>query len=257
MKSNALLAAALSLGTVTVASAQAAKSDWTITGNAGLYTDYRFRGFTQTGSKPAFQGGFDVAHSSGFYLGNWNSNVEADLYRGASLEMDFYGGYKYALGAVTVDAGLLHYYYPTSNKSNNGATKSAKQTEIYLGAAFDIFTAKFSYGLTNFFGLGDSINGSAPVDTEGNYYLDLGAAKDLGDGWGVNAHYGYQYIKNGKAAGQPSNSVSDYRIGVTKDLSGWVAGASLVATSNKDYFKTAAAKPAGNTALVLSLSKAF
>lgn len=264
MNKNALLAAALTLGTVTVALAEEAKSDWTITGNAGLYSDYRFRGFTQTAYKPAFQGGFDVVHASGFYLGNWNSNVEQNLYRGASLEMDFYGGYKYALGPVTMDAGLLHYYYPTSNKSVYGATKAAKQTEIYLGAAYDIFTAKFSYGLTNFFGLGDGTS----TDTKGNYYLDLGVAKDLGNGWGVNAHYGYQYVKDGKKAGLVADNVSDYRLGVTKDLSGWVLGATLVATSKKDFAVTgnsyvdnqangAPLKDAGKTGLVLSLSKAF
>ena len=33
--------------------------------------------------KPAFQGGFDFAHKSGFYLGNWNSNVSSSLFNGA------------------------------------------------------------------------------------------------------------------------------------------------------------------------------
>ncbi len=254
MNKNALLAAALSLGTVTVALAEEAKSDWTLTGNAGLYSDYRFRGFSQTGYKPAFQGGFDVAHASGFYLGNWNSNVESGLYRGASLEMDLYGGYKYALGPVTMDVGLLHYYYPSSKTDG---MKQSKQTEIYLGAAYDIFTAKFSYGLTKFFGLGDPTATAASVDTKGNYYLDLGVAKDLGNGWGVNGHYGYQYVKNGKDAGLSSDNVSDYRVGVTKDLSGWVAGASVVATSKKGYFTTASSKEAGKTGIVLSLSKTF
>ena len=250
MKKNALLAAALSLGTVTVALAEEAKSDWTITGNAGLFSDYRFRGYSQTGFQPAFQGGFDVAHASGFYVGHWNSNVESGLYRGASLEMDFYGGYKYALGPVTVDAGLLHYHYPSSKKDGQ---KQAKQTEIYLGAAYDIFTAKFSYGLTNFFGLGDGTS----TNTKGNYYLDLGVAKDLGNGWGVNAHYGYQYVKNGKDAGLVADNASDYRIGATKDLSGWVVGASLVGTSKKDFALTASGKDGGKTGLVLSLSKTF
>lgn len=36
------------------------------TGNAMLASDYKFRGFTQTRYKPALQGGFDFAHSSGF-----------------------------------------------------------------------------------------------------------------------------------------------------------------------------------------------
>ena len=63
--------------------------DLTLTVNAGLFSDYRFRGFTQTAYKPAFQGGFDLSHGSGFYIGNWHSNVEQGLYRGASLEMGF------------------------------------------------------------------------------------------------------------------------------------------------------------------------
>ena len=38
-----------------------------LTGNITLITDYRFRGISQTFGKPAFQGGFDYANSSGFY----------------------------------------------------------------------------------------------------------------------------------------------------------------------------------------------
>ncbi|MGZ5126573.1 MAG: TorF family putative porin, partial [Burkholderiales bacterium] len=39
----------------------------TITGNVGLFSQYIFRGLTQTNRNPAVQGGFDYAHSSGFY----------------------------------------------------------------------------------------------------------------------------------------------------------------------------------------------
>ena len=90
--------------------------EFTFTGNAGLFSDYRFRGFTQTDYKPAFQGGFDFAHKSGFYLGNWNSNVEQALFNGASLEMDFYGGYKHTFGDFGLDVGVIYYYYPGTNK---------------------------------------------------------------------------------------------------------------------------------------------
>ena len=48
-------------------------SPHTLTGNAGLFSQYRFRGIMQTFGKPAFQGGVDYSHSSGFYAGNWNS----------------------------------------------------------------------------------------------------------------------------------------------------------------------------------------
>ena len=40
--------------------------DVSMTANAALLTDYRFRGISQTNRKPAFQGGFDFAHKSGF-----------------------------------------------------------------------------------------------------------------------------------------------------------------------------------------------
>ncbi|MFZ2652631.1 MAG: TorF family putative porin [Burkholderiaceae bacterium] len=238
------------------ASAQAqSSSDWTITGNAGLFSDYRFRGFTQTAYKPAYQGGFDVAHSSGFYVGNWNSNVEQALFRGASLELDFYGGYKMSLGNIGLDFGGLYYYYPT--KANTAGLGQAKQGELYVGASYSIFTAKFSYGATNFFGLGDGTT----TDTKVNYYLDLGAGYDLGGAWGMNGHYGYQHIPNGKSApiGLTADNVSDYKIGVTKDLSGWVASASLIGTSRKNLFTTGASAPegGGKSSLVLGLGKSF
>ena len=43
---------------------------YTLTGNFGIYSQYIFRGLTQTDGKPAFQGGFDWAHTNGFYLGH-------------------------------------------------------------------------------------------------------------------------------------------------------------------------------------------
>ena len=49
--------------------------DYTLTANVGLFSQYIFRGIAQTAGKPAVQGGFDWAHSSGFYLGTWGSNI--------------------------------------------------------------------------------------------------------------------------------------------------------------------------------------
>ena len=117
-------------------------------------------------------------------------------------------------------------------------------------------SGKFSYGLTNFFGLGDGTG----TDTKGNYYLDLGGTYDLGGGWGVNAHYGYQYVKNGETLGLQKNSVDDYKLGVTKDLSGWILAGTVVGTSRKDYFTTGISAPpegAGKTSVVVSVSKSF
>ena len=46
-----------------------------LTANIGLVSDYVFRGLTQTNGRPAIQGGIDYAHSSGFYVGTWLSNI--------------------------------------------------------------------------------------------------------------------------------------------------------------------------------------
>jgi uncharacterized protein (TIGR02001 family) len=46
-----------------------------IAANVTIVNDYRYRGLTQSNFKPAIQGGFDYAHESGFYIGNWNSSI--------------------------------------------------------------------------------------------------------------------------------------------------------------------------------------
>ena len=96
-----------------------------LTANINVTTKYKFRGQDQGESRstptaagtkwftPAIQGGFDWS-SSGFYVGNWNSNIG---FTNAGIEMDFYGGYK---GEITkdfgFDVGILQYYYPQKDK---------------------------------------------------------------------------------------------------------------------------------------------
>lgn len=100
-----LLAAGLAASVLAPSAAQAQ-----LTGNMTLITDYRFRGISQTYSKPALQGGIDYAHSSGFYVGNWNSNVsEGAGFPGGNLEMDFYGGWKKTWGDFGLDIGAIYY----------------------------------------------------------------------------------------------------------------------------------------------------
>ena len=177
---HSMLITALALGTATAfaqtAAPAAPASPWTLTGNAGLYSDYTFRGISQTNRQPAFQGGFDIAHSSGLYAGNWNSNVDSGFYNGANLEMDFYGGYKATFGDFGLDVGAIYYYYPGTGaggsiKINNG--------ELYIGGSWGPLTAKYSYAVTDFF--------SAPgPDSSGSSYLDLGFTYDVGSGFGVD-----------------------------------------------------------------------
>lgn len=248
--------AALALATLPAFAQTAAPTpDWTFTGNAGLFSDYRFRGISQTAGKPALQGGFDVAHSSGLYAGNWNSNVDSAMYNGANLEMDFYGGYKGTVGDFGFDVGALYYYYPGTGaggqfKVNNG--------EVYVGASWGPFSAKYSYAVTDFF--------SAPgPDSSGSSYWDVGFNYDVGSGFGLVAHVGYQSLKGGAVSwnsqidGSTPDSIVDYKLGGTYTVSGWVFGGAFIGT-NRDYsFGTAAlsGKNISNNTFVVSLSKSF
>ena len=102
-KTIASLSVAAALAIPALASAQAPAPS-PITGNAGLFSQYIFRGLAQTGGRPALQGGADYAHSSGAYLGTWLSNVswlnDANAYKESSLEWDLYGGYKGSLAGA-------------------------------------------------------------------------------------------------------------------------------------------------------------
>jgi uncharacterized protein (TIGR02001 family) len=187
-------------------------------------------GFTQTRYQPTLQGGFDYASKSGFYVGNWNANVEQSLYNGASLEMDVYGGYKGTAGAMSYDVGAIYYAYPgsTGTKIDN--------KEVYFGIGFGPVTAKLFYSMDDYF------------STQALFK-------------GANAHVGVLSLKNGVANGLIGNSVTDYKVGLTKDISGWVLGLSYLTTSKKNYFTTGAlsgvTKTAGDARALVSLAKTF
>ncbi|HEU4460143.1 MAG TPA: TorF family putative porin [Methylibium sp.] len=253
-KTTLALAAVLGLGSLQAYAADAPKPDWAFTGNAGLFSDYRFRGISQTNKKPAFQGGFDVSHVSGFYAGNWNSNIDSAFFNGANLEMDFYGGYKLPLGDLTLDFGALHYYYPGSGA---GGSFKIDNTELYVGGSYGPVSLKYFHAVSDFFGA---------VDSKNSQYLDAGFAYDLGGGLGVNAHVGYQKLKGGArvveiGSASLEDTIIDWKLGATYDIlgSGFVAGAAYVST-NRDLTGGTAAlsgRNISNGTLVLSLSKTF
>jgi uncharacterized protein (TIGR02001 family) len=245
---SALLVAAAPM--VVQAEDKKPEPDYTLAGNAGLFSDYRFRGFTQTGYRFAFQGGVDFSHKSGFYLGNWNSNVEQDLYTGASLETDWYGGYKLDVGPVGLDFGGLYYYYPNSGKTGSPKIKNA---ELYAGASAGPVSAKLYYAVTRFFSLGEG----SPFDTKGSLYLDISGSYEVIKGLTVLGHAGYQKVKNGKSLGLPADNVYDFKAGVSYDLSGWALGAAVVGTSKKNEFLTATGENGGKAGVVASVSKTF
>jgi uncharacterized protein (TIGR02001 family) len=222
-----------------------ASSPSPLTGNVSLVSDYRFRGLSQTFEEPALQGGFDYAHSSGFYLGNWNSSISDTFYAGSPLEMDFYAGYKPAFGDITGDVGILYYYYPGSNAPGIGKIDN---TELYVGAGWKWLSLKYFHAISDFFGL---------PDTKNSNYIDFTANVPFGSGWGLVGHVGRQKVKNISDA-----DYTDYKIGLTKDIRGWVLGAAFVDTDAEQAVYSplnarGESKFIGDSTVVFSVGKTF
>jgi uncharacterized protein (TIGR02001 family) len=241
-----------------------------VTANVALVTNYLYRGISQTGGKPAIQGGFDYAHASGFYAGVWGSNISwlNTSASNSSLELDTYLGFKNAFATdYSYDVGFLRYNYPGvyPNPIPTGFAK-ADTNEIYGLIGWKWVTLKYSYSLGDTFGL---------AEAKGTSYIDLSASYPIADsGVTLGAHYGKQTYKGtyanplpaagGYAAGA-SATYSDYKLSVTKDFSGYAWGlaySSTNATKGLGQFYNAVLADGSNidlgkSAVVLSVAHSF
>lgn len=273
---RSILAAMLSVCAAAAAlapmAAQAQKADWSGSGNLSLVSDYRFRGVSQTYGLPAVQGGFDLGHSAGFYVGTWGSNVGANdrdrrvpagsppgtrppqtttagtFAGGASLEMDFYAGYRFAIARnSTIDIGAIYYLYPGAKDPIT--LRRFDTTEAYIGASFGNFTAKVNYALSDHFGL---------IDSSGAFYADLGYVQPVAKATNVVAHVGYQSVKNFSDL-----AYTDWKLGVTTEAVGITWGLAYIGTNAKERSYTvlnasdSTPKEVAKSTVVFTLGKTF
>lgn len=89
------------------------ETGFTFSANIAFATEYRFRGVALTDGEFAVQGGFDLSHSSGFYVGTWASNLDEQTVGYGSTELDIYGGWSGDLtDGLSADVGVIGYLYP-------------------------------------------------------------------------------------------------------------------------------------------------
>ena len=252
MQKSKLLVAVL--GTLIAAPALA---DSPFSANVSLTTDYLFRGMSQTGGKPALQGGFDYANPNGFYAGIWGSNISwisdfsAGAVSSASVELDTYFGYSSSFATdFTYDVGFLRYNYPGNY---NGATK-ADTNEIYGSIGYKWFTAKYSRSLGDTFGISSA---------SGSDYLDLSASVPLGQDFTLGAHYGKQAFKGTTAdllrAGGTDPDYHDYNISLGKDVGGYsyTLMYSKTNAAQGGFWTDPSGRNVGKGTAVLSVSHSF
>lgn len=221
MLKNKLLVAALAASFALPAAAES-----TISSNVGFVSDYVFRGITQTTHSPAVQGGIDFTHDSGLYIGAWGSNVSWIVDSGAvatgnvTLELDTYLGYRGTLTDVGYDVGYIRYNYLGDYTAASGFAE-ADTHEVYGSVSYKFLSAKYSYSLGDFLTV---------IDGKGSSYLELNASYALeGTGVTLSAHAGKQTFT--PASADALYTYTDYKLGATKDLSGYVVGVAYTSTN--------------------------
>lgn len=228
--------------------AEAPASQWV--GNAGVVSDYLFRGLSQSNRKPAMQAGAEFDHAGGWYVGGWGSNVSwlsdgstTAAPVSSSVELDFYGGWRGSLGGDwSVDLGAYRYQYPGSYPAGFTLPNTS---ELYAALGWKSLSLKYSYALTNLFGYADS---------EHSGYLDLSWNQPLAPGWQLNAHAGHQRVEN-----VPGASYSDWKLGVTRNFgSTWsVALGYYDSNARRSVYTNAQGRYLGRATALLSLARSF
>ncbi|RYF82611.1 MAG: hypothetical protein EOO29_06465 [Comamonadaceae bacterium] len=224
--------------TSTAVLAQTAAPASPVTANVALTTNYKFRGqdqdqigangyYKKKALKPAIQGGFDFAHESGFYVGNWNSSV--NWLSGNSIESDLYGGYKFKAGPVDLDVGAITYIYPGNTLGNT--------TELYAGVswaddAIGAFTLKYSHTVSkDYFGYAGEKNGSG-LKGRNTGYVNLAYSKVVVPNLTLKAAVGYTRMSSDiRSLGY--KSYVDYNVGATYDFGGGLTLSGSVQGANK------------------------
>lgn len=166
------------------ASSMGGDSGLTFSANIALASEYRFRGVDLSGGELAVQGGFDISHSSGFYVGTWASNLDEQTVGYGSTELDLYGGWSGNVSdAVSVDLGFIAYTYP------DAAAGDFDYYELYGSLGFSFGPASATTGIAYAPGQ-DGLDFGGGTDDNLYVYTDLSVGIPETP-ITLNAHLGY------------------------------------------------------------------
>ena len=243
MLKKILLSAAVASTLLTGASITRADSAWSTSANVALTNDYKFRGISQSDESAALQGGFDLSHESGFYVGAWASSVDFDTNGDGldgSLELDYYLGYGGDIGdsGFSYDVGVTAYTYP----GDSGL--EGDYNEIYSSIGWQDLTVGLIY----------SDDYYAETDKFTYLYADYSFA--LPNDFALDLHVGYNMLEeDGGFLSSDEDAYTDYSVSISRDVMGLNIAVAYVGTDldDDDLFGT----DWGDGALIGTLSASF
>ena len=204
---GSVVAATATLAPITAS----AEGEFSVSGNAGILSDYIFRGIPQDSG--VGNGGLDL-EGYGFYLGTWVADV------GAGVEYDLYGGYIYdhALSDTSNIYGGVGY---TSYQYSDDFDDEYNEVNLYAGGA----SGDFALDLELTFG-----------EYNGTFVDDNGA--DEGDDYtffAITASYGGTYLTYGDFGSDADENLGSYfELGYSTSLAGFDLTGALVYTMDNE-----------------------
>ncbi len=183
-------------------------SEHEFSANVGLFSDYLYRGITQTQEGPAIQGGLDYSHApTGAYAGVWASNV--DFGADAKIEIDYYGGINGELAnGISWDVGGLYYQYAGSDDE-----PEEDFVEAYFSLGYSFADMAYEPGI------GAGVNYSPDFFGEDGAAVYVYGSLDLSlpQYFGLSFYVGYQDVKGDKTSPEGFDYVH-YSIGLSRSL---------------------------------------
>jgi uncharacterized protein (TIGR02001 family) len=119
-----------------------------------VQSDYNFRGVSQSNRGPSGGAYFEPDFTTPIgtlYVGvagwaiDWPSGIG---FTAPSAEIDFYGGWRNSWGPLSLDLGLIYYYYP--KETFNGVTDQSDFYEFYAKAGYEVVKG-LTFGATVFY----------------------------------------------------------------------------------------------------------
>ena len=189
---------------------------FTFSGNVTIASDYRFRGISQTENNFALQGGFDLSHDSGFYIGTWASNLAGwGTFGGANTELDLYGGYATEVSGVSLDGGIIWYVFPAGLDNTSYGEFYASVGKSFAGIDLTVGT---NYAFSQSALSQDGVNqDNIYVYADGGYSFNSFPLS-------LTTHIGYSDGNSGQGpngwVASPTGTFVDWSVGLSYPLKG-------------------------------------
>lgn len=229
MMKKSLILSAVVTGTLSSGVAMAVEG---LSANAGVVSDYYFRGVQQTGSASA-NGGVDYEHKSGLAIGFWAADVEGQLPSGApapddgplGIEIDTYASFSGEAGKMGYSIGYTHYGYT--------GTFDTSYDEVNLGASYGDFALDVASG-----------SHEVPGGTDDDYTFAS-----------VSYEAGPVSVLYGTFSGDWGGAYLE--VGLTTDIGGADAGVTIINGDPEENFTGTGTNTTDGTGVVFSISKSF